>query len=282
MAVHKEDIGEVTTGEHPTRMALRELDVRLRLTEEVVHDGLFYWDIVKNTVEWTENLLTMLGVTRAAWGGGLDDFFLRVHPDDQALVGNKIKAHFERGEPYDYELRLRHSAGDYRVFDVHGVSQRDESGAPVRMVGCLRDITERKLAERTLKEQLDINQKQKDAIVALSTPIIEVWEGVLTMPVLGVIDGQRAAQMMEVLLDAVTRTRCRNAIIDLTGVEEVDTATASHLIKIIQAIQLLGARGIIVGIRPELAQAFVTIGANLSSIITLANLREALLMCMRT
>jgi anti-anti-sigma regulatory factor len=86
---------------------------------------------------------------------------------------------------------------------------------------------------------------------------------------------------MDVILDAVSRKGCRATIIDLTGVDTVDTGTANHIIRIVRAVQLLGSRGIVVGIRPEVAQTMVSIGVELSAIVTLANLREALLLCMR-
>ena len=84
------------------------------------------------------------------------------------------------------------------------------------------------------------------------------------------------------MLDAVTRRWAQYSIIDLTGVDAVDSRTADHIMRIVRAVRLLGAQCIVVGIRPELAQTIVSIGIDLSSIITLANLREALLLCMRT
>jgi anti-anti-sigma factor len=108
-----------------------------------------------------------------------------------------------------------------------------------------------------------------------------VWEGVLTMPVFGSIDARRAEQMMDILLRAIVRVRCRYVIIDLTGVDTVDTSTADHIIKLIHSVQLVGSKGIVVGIRPEVARTVVSIGVDLSSFITLANLREGLLFCMR-
>jgi anti-anti-sigma regulatory factor len=141
-------------------------------------------------------------------------------------------------------------------------------------------VTDRKAAEAMLKEKLRIIEAQQTAIQRLSTPIIEVWEGVLTMPVLGVVDEQRAEQMMSVVLERVSQSGCEYTIIDLTGADSVDTRTADHLMKIVQAVQLLGAKSIVVGIRSDVAQTLVAMGVDLSSITTLRNLREALLFCM--
>ncbi|WP_437997050.1 STAS domain-containing protein [Sorangium sp. So ce185] len=88
--------------------------------------------------------------------------------------------------------------------------------------------------------------------------------------------------MMEVLLEAVARTRCRHAIIDLTGVSALDAATADHVLRLIDAVAMLGAQGIVVGIRPEVAQTVVSLGLDLSNIKTLSNLREALLFAMQS
>ncbi|WP_437814615.1 AAA family ATPase [Sorangium sp. So ce1078] len=147
--------------------------------------------------------------------------------------------------------------------------------------GLARENGERKRVEGELREQLEIVGRQEDAIRALSTPIIEVWDGVVTMPIFGSIDGQRAAQIMDVLLTTIARKGCRFAILDLTGVEVVDTVTAHHVISVIRAVELLGARGMVVGIRPEVAQTIVSAGADLTRIRTLGNLRQALQVCMR-
>lgn len=144
------------------------------------------------------------------------------------------------------------------------------------------DISERKAAEEKLKERLEIIERQRVAIRTLSAPIIEVWDGVLTVPVLGELDSRRAADIMEALLERVWRARCRVAIVDLTGVDFVDTATADYVIRLISAVELLGAQGVVVGIQPPVAQALVSIGADLSRLTTLANLREALLHYMRS
>src|SRR5689334_15582228 len=101
------------------------------------------------------------------------------------------------------------------------------------------------------------------------------------MPLFGTIDNDRAMQMHERLLETVVRTRARVAILDLTGVGNIDTHTADNIIRLVHSVQLLGARGIIVGIRPDVAQSIVALGVDLSRIRTLSNLREALLLCMQ-
>lgn len=143
-----------------------------------------------------------------------------------------------------------------------------------------RLVDERNVSEATLREKLELIEQQQQAIRSLSTPLIEVWDGVLTMPVLGAIDAGTAAHMMEVLLDAVIRQQARHVILDLTAVQSLDSTMADHIIRLVRALQLLGSEGIIVGIRPEVAQTIVSMGMDLASIETRANLRQALVRCM--
>lgn len=158
---------------------------------------------------------------------------------------------------------------------------RNESGELIGIVGVGLDVSESKHKEQELSAQLALIQQQQQIIRELGTPIIQVWDDVLTIPMLGVVDSRRAADLMEDLLAEVARTRARFAILDLTGVEVLDTATASHMLHMVAAIQLLGAEGIITGIQPTVAQTIVTLGVDLSSIVTLATLRDGLKLCMR-
>ena len=100
-------------------------------------------------------------------------------------------------------------------------------------------------------------------------------EGVLV----GMIDSGRATELMDSLLQAVAKTRARFAILDLTGVEEVDTGTAGHLLALVRAVRLLGAEGVITGIHPNIAQTIVAIGVDLSRVHVFATLRDALKHC---
>jgi rsbT co-antagonist protein RsbR len=143
------------------------------------------------------------------------------------------------------------------------------------------DVSESKRKEQELSTQLELIQQQQQIIRELGTPIIQVWDEVLTVPMMGVVDSRRAADLMEDLLAEVVRTRARFAILDLTGVEVLDTATASHILRMVASIRLLGAEGIITGIRPTVAQTMVTLGVDLSTIVTLATLRDGLKLCMK-
>lgn len=119
-------------------------------------------------------------------------------------------------------------------------------------------------------------REQQDTIRELSTPIIEVWPGVLTLPVVGHIDQRRASEMTERLLESVTRMRARYVILDLTGVLRLDPATAGHLLRILRAVPLLGGQTMITGIHADVAQTVVALGLDLSAVRTVRSLRAAL------
>lgn len=178
------------------------------------------------------------------------------------------------------EVSHRISNAFGRWWETWNMPIRDGRGDMLGVLGASLDVTELKRVENELRMKLELVEKQQHVIRSLSTPIIQVWDDVLTMPMVGTVDSVRAAEMMEDLLDAVARTRARYAILDVTGVEAMDTATASHLLKLVHALKLLGAEGIITGIQPAIAQTIVGLGVELSAITTLASLRDALKLCM--
>jgi len=137
-------------------------------------------------------------------------------------------------------------------------------------------IAERDRMVAELQDKLALIDEQRQAILTLSTPIIELWDEVVAVPIVGAIDASRTAQMMERLLEAILQRRARCAILDLTGVEMIDTATADNFLRIVRAVKLLGAQGVIAGIGPNVAETLVGLGVDLTAIPTFSNLREAL------
>jgi anti-anti-sigma factor len=109
----------------------------------------------------------------------------------------------------------------------------------------------------------------------MSTPIIQAWEGVLVLPIVGSLDRGRASQVMERLLAEIVRTQSRFAVLDLTGVDAIDTSTVGHLLEIVRAVSLLGSRCLVSGISPAIAQTMVGLGGA-ESLTTFAQLEDAL------
>ena len=137
------------------------------------------------------------------------------------------------------------------------------------------------LARKLERELGSAQARHEAAIVELSTPIMEIWDQVLVMPLVGELDEQRSVQVMGKLLEAISRDQARCVIIDVTGVEFVDTQTAAHLLHMIQAATLLGTYCVITGVGPEVARTLVTLGVDMSSVTTLRDLKAGLRACLR-
>lgn len=134
-------------------------------------------------------------------------------------------------------------------------------------------------SKKELEEKLATIERQKVAIRELSVPIIDVWDDVLTLPLVGVFDTSRAVDITEKLLRRVSERRTRWVILDLTGVAVVDTVTAQHLIQLARAVQLLGARCILTGLGPDVARTLATVGVSFDELNPMRSLREALEYC---
>jgi rsbT co-antagonist protein RsbR len=128
------------------------------------------------------------------------------------------------------------------------------------------------------REEVIIRQQQE--IAELSTPVVELWEGILALPLIGTLDSSRTQVVMENLLQAIVDQEAEIAIIDITGVPTVDTLVAQHLLKTIAAARLMGADCIISGIRPQIAQTMVHLGVELS-VVSKASLADALALALR-
>lgn len=154
----------------------------------------------------------------------------------------------------DPELRKKKSSGFSKLIDT--LSLR-----------CLEGIIDRR--EKTIRQQ------SRD-IVELSTPVIRVWKGIVTAPLIGTLDSERTQHFKEVLLKKIVETESPVALIDITGVPQIDTQTAHHLIETIKAVNLLGAEVILTGVLPSIAQTLVHLGIELPNITTCSSLQDGL------
>ncbi len=142
-----------------------------------------------------------------------------------------------------------------------------------------RDVTERKQHEQVLQDSLrqqELLRAQEAALMEMSTPLIPITEDIVVMPLIGHLDPSRARQVMETLLQGVERARARVAILDITGVANVDTSVADALIQAARAVKLLGARVLLTGIRPEVADTLVNLGVDLTGIVTRGTLQDGI------
>jgi rsbT co-antagonist protein RsbR len=124
------------------------------------------------------------------------------------------------------------------------------------------------------REEVIVRQQQE--MLELSTPVVQMWQGIVALPLIGTLDSARTQIVMESLLSRIVETGAATAIIDITGVPTVDTLVAQHLLKTVAAARLMGADCIISGIRPQIAQTIVYLGVDLGDVVTKATLADAL------
>lgn len=130
------------------------------------------------------------------------------------------------------------------------------------------------MVESYIRSREEIIHQQRADMMELSTPVIKVWDKVLTLPIIGTLDSRRAQMMMEGLLQKIVETGSTVAILDITGVRTMDTLVANHLIKTVTAARLMGARCILTGVSPAIAQTLVQLGIDLTHITTRAQMSD--------
>lgn len=117
---------------------------------------------------------------------------------------------------------------------------------------------------------------QQDELRETATPITEIWDGVLTLPIIGTLDSSRTMLVMESLLNRIATDRAKVVVMDITGVRRIDSQVSHHLIQMVRAIQLMGADAILTGIRPEIARALTSLNIDLGNVTTRASLADGL------
>jgi PAS domain S-box-containing protein len=205
-----------------------------------------------------------------------------MHPDDAGRVWDEVQAALAKRGPYILKFRIRTAAGEEKWVREQGRGVYSAEGELLALEGFIIDITERVRAEEALLEQLRLVEAQAAEIRDLSLPILEVGDDVLALPIIGTVDEVRAARILEGLLEAVVRTQSSHVILDLTAVRAIDENVAEHLVRILRAVSLLGARGVLAGITPTVARTMVALSVDMSQIPTLPDLRDALAFCLGT
>jgi rsbT co-antagonist protein RsbR len=179
------------------------------------------------------------------------------------------------------DVLLRVGAGesvaslDYTYPETHPVGAL--TSTLNEMLGSLAEARAKSdLYLRDLQDKIAAIQAQEAAIAELQTPILEVWEGVLCMPIVGMVDSHRTADMARTLLSTIVRTKARLALIDITGIQVMDTRAVDHFLRMARAVRLLGARCVLSGVHPNVSQTIVHMGLDLRGVETHRSMRDAL------
>jgi len=134
------------------------------------------------------------------------------------------------------------------------------------------------VSDAFVKQRERLIREQQEALLELSTPVIRVWDKVLTIPLIGTLDSERTQLLMETLLQRIVDTQSRVAILDISGIPGIDTLVANHLIRTVAATRLLGAECIVTGVTSKIAQTLVHLGVDLSGITTRPSMSDGIAM----
>lgn len=169
--------------------------------------------------------------------------------------------------------------------DVYGRAIFENYGKDPKKWGKMLDVYEPVantilgiVSEAFVKERERLIKEQQDALIELSTPVVKVWDKVLSVPLIGVLDSQRTQLVMETLLQKIVDTQSLAVILDISGIPGVDTLVANHLIRTVTAARLLGAECIVTGVSANVAQTLVHLGVDLSGISTRPSMSDGLSM----
>jgi rsbT co-antagonist protein RsbR len=233
-------------------------------------------DLLKEAELYEQSRHFLGAVQAAVQHGGTDDItgeqWAGVREVLRGLSRTRVQQGFTPAETATFVFSLKEP-----LFSLlrKQVKSADALADEMWIISVLLDKLGLHTVEAYLASREDIIKSQQGDLLELSTPVVQLWDDVLALPLVGTLDSARAQVVMETLLQKVVETEASIAIIDITGVPTVDTLVAQHLIKTVSATRLMGADCIISGIRPQIAQTIVHLGVNLGEVITKATLADA-------
>jgi len=262
-----------------------DITKRVRMEEELIFekgllssllntipDLIYFKDKESRFIKVSKSKADQVGRSIEEVVGSTDfDYFTEEHArpayeDEQEIIkkGNPIEGKVEKET---------HPDGRVTWVSTTKIPRYDEKGNIIGILGISRDITEKRLWEMQREEKMAV---QKEELVQLSTPVIDVWEGVITVPILGSLDSERASRVSEHLLTQIVRKRAGIAIIDISGISAVDSAVADRLIRTAKAVRLVGAEAILTGVGVEIAQTIADLGIDMGGLKTMSTLKDGL------
>jgi PAS domain S-box-containing protein len=236
---------------------------------EAMPDGILIADQQGRIVFVNQQIEALSGYSRHELSG---------QPVEMLVPGDRRPGHQGYRTAYQAAPRSRAMGAE---FDIR-LRRKDETEVPVDIalspmdaddsrifVAVVRNVSERRELELRLRHQ-------RDEILELSTPVIQVWDKVLVLPIIGTLDSVRASRLTESLLQRIADHQAEVVILDISGAPTIDTQVAQHLLRTVQAATLMGAVSVLCGVRPETAQAIVHLGIDLGQLRSRTTLRDAL------
>jgi PAS domain S-box-containing protein len=238
------------------------------LVESIKDYAIVMLDPTGKVASWNAGAERFKGYRAAEIIGKHFSCFYPAEAIQRGLPEKELAVAAKEGRFEDEGWRVRKDGKQFWA-NVVIAALRDPDGTLRGFSKVTRDLTERKQAEERI-------QQQSREIMELSTPVMQVWQGVVAAPLIGSLDSQRTQQFMERLLNRIVETNSPVALVDIMGVPTIDTQTAQHLIETISAVRLLGAQVVLTGVRPAIAQTLVHLGIDLTGIITRSSLAAGL------
>lgn len=216
---------------------------------------------------------SMLGYGEATIGMHMTDFRFERERSDLP----NVMEHLQTDGVWRGRQEYRCNDGARVAVNIAAFQIHNEQGEPTALMGIHRDITEQEQQEQArLALQQQLIDAQQNAIRQLSSPLLPLTDAVIALPLIGTVDSRRAQQIMETLLEGVVRHQAEVVLIDITGIEVVDTQVAQALMRAAQAVRLLGTQVILTGIQPQIAQTLVHLGIDLREISAFSSLQAGI------
>jgi len=195
--------------------------------------------------------------------------------DEWTRIGREVESALEVAGSHRGNITMLRKNGSSFLASVITFLVRDDQDVPTARAYIVRDLTaEQQIQQEQVRLREDLITTQERLIEELSTPIIPVTDDVLVMPLVGSIDNPRAQRIIEALLKEIEDHLAQIVILDITGVPQVDSDVANYLMQAALAARLLGTEAVLVGITPQVAQAFVDLDVDLTGIVTRSNLQS--------
>ncbi|MDI3289373.1 PAS domain-containing protein [Polyangium sp. 15x6] len=244
-------------------------------------DPMFFKDRQHRWIAFNRAFCDLLGRPAEEIRGRSDpDFF---PPDQVTVFWQHDDLVFETGRPDLNEEKITLADGGLRILWTRKVPIRDASRSVVGLYGLIMDITDQmeharktEVLEAEAARQQAIIEAQERVIDGLVVPVLEIWEGILLLPLVGALSQSRAAHAIESVLAAVSERGTETVLIDVTGAGLPDASGAEIIARAVRALALLGCRTILVGISAESARTFVEGGLDLGGMTTCATLKQGL------
>ncbi len=244
-------------------------------------------DNIPQAIFWKDRALTYLGCNRyfAEAAGlaspqdiiGTDDFAMPWIEHAEQYRADDTQVMVTDTPVYNFEEPFTNAAGSQNWLRTSKIPLHNANGEVFAVLGLFEDITAYKQAEAerlALKQQ--VIDTQQLAIQQLSAPLLPIADHIVALPLIGSIDTRRTQQIMQILLEGIVQYQATTAIVDITGVQMVDTQVAQALIQTARAVKLLGAQVILTGIQPQIAQTLVHLGIDLHGIVTRSTLQAGI------